>query len=227
VHLVLGRDPPLPFALHERRHLLVDRRGAKDDRPAGAVEDRPFGVALEAGRHLHRAERVERAAIGAGLRGLGRSEGHARHGTRTRKREIDAEDRSCPFRLCRRTTQCVVLSIADVVLSIADVVLSIADVVLSIADVEKSIADVVLSIADVVLSIADVEKSIADVVLSIADVVLSIADVVLSIADVEKSIADVEKPTPAYTCLPFPLDRPRRRDGEEDAEAGASSFVLA
>jgi hypothetical protein len=66
VHLVLGREPALVLALEERRHLLVDRSGAQDDRAAGAVQHRALRGAMEAQGHLHGAEAVERAAVGTG-----------------------------------------------------------------------------------------------------------------------------------------------------------------
>ena len=54
VHLVLGRDPTLLLSLEKRRDLVVDRRRAEHDRPAGAVEHRPLGGAVEAERSSRR-----------------------------------------------------------------------------------------------------------------------------------------------------------------------------
>ena len=57
---------PLPLPFEKRRDLRLDRRGAEDHRPAGAVEDRALRGAVEAGDHLDGAERVELATIGTG-----------------------------------------------------------------------------------------------------------------------------------------------------------------
>src|SRR5262249_49161586 len=64
MHLILRRDPALALSFHPGRDLGLDRRRAKDDRMARAVEDGSLRVPLETDRHLYGPEHVRRAPIG-------------------------------------------------------------------------------------------------------------------------------------------------------------------
>ena len=93
-HAVLGRDPALALAAHERRHAFLDARGAQHAGVAELDQHRALGVAGEAAGDPDRAQLFGRAAAG--------SHGAALLGCRVSGRASARRRRWC----CRRRAPC-------------------------------------------------------------------------------------------------------------------------